>query len=370
MEEKRPDAPFDIGKVFESTLFGLFLLIGRYFNTVFCFVIKPVQFVRHLEENHSTLIQDRTFTRPLTFLTISLVLVTGINFLAFLATPFPEHMVVAAKKIDQWNPFMKFLLEGFKTADPVKLFLAISPYALLIGLYAHMLTRAAKSRKLEFSFGKSIGLSAYFAGSACSVWIILAPFTPLLLQVNLSEGTPKWVYLIGAVLYLLLFRILYCYFYILKMELNVSWMQSIKVWLGGTWRFVVGFFAIIVFIWPLVFPTLDKVSLEIFNSKESQSAAQVNNSHHECKGNPKTKLFFSHSIMNEVIHNYLVEGEDELGVKELNFDDFFAILSEGGQAKLKSLMYEFDLTAEELKCLTLIITNTKEGIDIVLVDKL
>src|SRR3954453_6411662 len=172
----------DIGKIFESTLLGVFVLLGNYFNSLYLFFWHPRAFAGMLVEGS----REKNTTgyriiRPLTFLAISLVIfivvTLGLNegadqIIKDLETVMGIHIKPPPKESSLNSSMRALFHDGLKEFDPKKMILAALPYALAIGLFSYMITRVARKSRLEFSFAKSMGLSSFFIGSAICGHII------------------------------------------------------------------------------------------------------------------------------------------------------------------------------------------------------
>lgn len=258
-EENKYKEGLDVGKIVELTLFGFILLLGKYFNTVFNFVKNPIKFIAYLDEEGRSS-NPNNFSRPLTFLSISLILVTSLYIILLQITSVNTNTFITAKFLVGLKLFVNLILDGLKTGDLKKLLLGISPFLLGAGLYSYMLSLSAKSKNLIFGFEKSIGLSAYLLGSVAYFYIIIVPVFALLSEKGFTSvvDLPTWVFIDIALAYGFLFRLIYCYFFVLKNELNLSVKKTICIWWGGIWRFSLAYFAIGFFVILLFLPLLGK----------------------------------------------------------------------------------------------------------------
>ena len=246
-EESEFKKGIDIGRVVESTLLGGLLLIGRYLKTVYLFVVRPTFFSGILNEgDRESSSKSNDVARPLTFMLISFVVLISVFVAIFKFNPsFDSNLKFS---VTENNIFITFLIDGLKSFDIKKLFISISPFFLAVGLYSYMISSAAIKRNYIFKFDKSIGLSSFFCGAAVHVWIISALLMPLMdldRSINANGYLPSWGYVTSIVLWGLLFRIIYAYFVILKLELQITIKETIVIWWGGTWRFFISYFLIL-----------------------------------------------------------------------------------------------------------------------------
>lgn len=257
----------DIGKIFESTLLGVFVLLGNYFNSIYLFFRHPREFAGVLdEESREKTTSSYRIVRPLTFLVMSLailILVTialnegAVQVIKDMEAVMGIHIKPPPKEASLSSSMRALFHDGLKEFDPKKLILAVLPYALAIGLFSYMITRVARKSGLEFSFTKSMGLSSFFVGSAIDGHIIA---TALISLVYYYSNAPLiyldfWLYAVSfwfLFVVILSFRLFYSYLAVLKTELDISWKRSLVVWLGGVWRFVLCVFVIVLFTAPLM----------------------------------------------------------------------------------------------------------------------
>jgi uncharacterized protein len=247
IKKSEPKKKIDLGVIFESTLLGVFVLIGRYFNTLYLFTKKPAIFFGALDSSgQSKAIKKFSIVRPLTFLTISLGLLIAAD-LAVIRARGNSVQIHNYEIGDGFNLIFLFM-DALKSFDIQKIVLALSPWALLTGLFAYTLTRSAQGRGFVFSFEKSVGLSSYFCGSAACALMAPAPLiTYLYLKTDFGRNvqTEQWVALIWLSFSALLgVRYFHAYLSVLRAELGTSMKTSLLVWVGGLWRFVLGYIVI------------------------------------------------------------------------------------------------------------------------------
>ncbi len=246
---KKSDHPkkIDLGMIFESTLLGVFVIIGRYFNSLYLYTRNPATFVGALDAAGQTKATKKYSTvRPLTFLTISL----GLLILANLSVIRARGNSVEIRNYESGDGFNAIFLfvDALRSFDIQKIVLALSPWVLLTGLFSYMLTWSAQGKGFVFSFEKSIGLSSYFCGSAACALMAPAPLiTYLYLNTDFASNaqTELWVTWLWLIFFVLLgLRYFYAYLSVLRAELKTNMKTSLLVWVGGLWRFVIGFFVI------------------------------------------------------------------------------------------------------------------------------
>jgi len=231
----------DVGRIIEATLLGVFLLIGRYFWTIYLFLVKPSSFSGELTEEERALKNSmNNAARPLTFLSVSLLVV-----LSFIASEIFQ--------LQSDNKYVLMVLDGLRTLDAKKLLIVISPILLGIGLYAYMITKSAVKRGYDFAFEKSIGLSSYFCGGVIFTWL-MGLFIQEGVQGIFSERSRDVDFYFPILWVLVYCRFFYCYAVVLCEELKVDFSGVEKIWWGGTWRFLFSFMLIIYLLWPIINP--------------------------------------------------------------------------------------------------------------------
>ena len=264
MAENSPGRePIDFGKAIEAALLGAFVLIGKYFLTVYTFFVFPRMVAGHLDGTTSQEGKFNRIARPLTFLALSLAasLYTFIGIIKALGVP--EMSKADLEEFLDQNPFVVLAIEGLLEVSIPKLLLAIAPILLAISLYAYTTTIAAAKSNIQFGFKKSIGLCSYFCGTIANVYILAFLFLPLFWPsysiVDLESAPtnwPWWRVIITAILYGFILRCIFCYFCIFVSENGCGWKAAFIAWWGGTWRFLVAYLLILTAVLPLAFAYL------------------------------------------------------------------------------------------------------------------
>ena len=144
----------DIGKIFESTLLGIFILLGNYFNSLYLFFRYPREFAGMLdEESREKTTSSHRIVRPLTFLAMSLIVLIiasialNIGFVQVLKdmeAVWGVHIKPRPNQISLASSMHALFHDGLKEFDPKKIILVGLPYALSIGLFSYMIARAVK----------------------------------------------------------------------------------------------------------------------------------------------------------------------------------------------------------------------------------
>jgi hypothetical protein len=234
---------FDITRFIEATIYGLLLLLASIPTTTLAYLFRPRSFQPRLLGDTDTGIIGLRYTRPLTYLFLSLIGCIALFWL--LATPLLYPSESGTSQIHDW------LVGELSKLDFEGLFLCASPYWIAVALFALSVVWSSRAFGLALTFTKSMAIASYSAG--CFGWLYVV-FFPLVLPLSSrSYSQFRWLQqVVGLIASFFIFRCAYCYLVLLKRELHCSRWRVISIFLRSVACTLGMFFAMLTFLYPML----------------------------------------------------------------------------------------------------------------------
>jgi uncharacterized membrane protein YhaH (DUF805 family) len=215
--DTKPEAPKrDVLELIETTISGLLRLVVSLFFTTYTFLVRPRQM--HFD--------DARVTRPLTFLFVSFFGYTGLFLLVF--TFAPPHGIPLPPTVG-WG------ISAFTNWDYKGLLALLSPVIIEVALFALTIAWASRAAPVPLTFGTSLALASYFAGTIGFVYVAFMPIFILSLSFPLdSWALLSFTIVFGIIGWALLFRGAFAYLCLLKRELGCTRTHAIQVFFAGS----------------------------------------------------------------------------------------------------------------------------------------
>ena len=236
MEEKKDKPPqkdeLDIARGIEGVLLGLFLLFIRIFRTCYTFVVNPRTFADSVSSiNPLDKSFPSQFARPLTYFSVSLAILITV-FTAVIVPLNPDQF------LDSGNPFYLLVLDAVKGGNIPKIIIGLSPFIAGLGVYAYCISWCSTKCHRIISFTNSLKVISYFAGTFFLLNLILGLLVGHILS-KLQTNPFEDFIIFGSVIFIwvALVRSVFSFLYLLKAHLNISWPDTISLFVRATFVF-------------------------------------------------------------------------------------------------------------------------------------
>lgn len=239
---------WEVAKNIESTLLGLFILIGRMAYTFCDILVRPHHFsYTVLSSNPLDKKFPQQYVRPLSFFILCLALMLGGFLLLF------ESLKNSSINI-YYNPLVSILIKAFKSGSINGIMIGASPIISILGLYAFSMAWVCRRRTVILTFSKSLFIAAYFAGSICLVYTIFIPIFSIFISLEVSKirGAFPLMIILSIIGWSILLRSFYGYMILLKTSMKMTWASTINVVIRGTFVFFILFYMLLIWMAPLL----------------------------------------------------------------------------------------------------------------------
>ena len=145
---------FDITRFIEATIYGLLLLLASIPATTLAYLFRPRSFQPRPVGGTDTGIIGLRYTRPLTYLFLSLVGCTALFWLLALPKLYPSEFGK--------SPSADWVVAEFSKLDFKGLFLLLSPYWIAVALFALSVVWSSRAFGLAITFTVSHGFTWLF----------------------------------------------------------------------------------------------------------------------------------------------------------------------------------------------------------------